>query len=218
MIEAERIVEALEAAFADVRAFIASLEPPAYPYDIDRELATEGEAVFGRHCSACHGTYGADPTYPNLVIDLETVGTDPAYARQAYDDGERFMNWFNESWYGERALARPAPGYVAPPLDGVWATAPFLHNGSVPTIAALLESGTRPDYWSRDPGAGEFDRQALGWHYVEHEQGKGGQKSEAGRERLYDTTLTGYSNAGHTFGDALTDAERTALIEYLKTL
>lgn len=209
-------VEALDAAFADVRAFIASLEPPAYPYAVDGELAVEGEAVFNDHCSACHGTYGENPSYPNLVIDLDTVGTDPAYARQAYDDGERFMNWFNGSWYGERAVARPAAGYVAPPLDAVWMTAPFLHNGSVPTIAALLDSGTRPVYWSRDPGAVEFDQDALGWHYVEHEQGRDGADTE--RARIYDTTREGYSNAGHTFGDVLTDAQRTAVIEYLKTL
>lgn len=211
-------VEALDAAFADVRAFIASLEPPAWPYAVDRSLAASGEAVFNNHCSACHGTYGDQPTYPNLVIDLDTIGTDPAYARQAYDDGERFMNWFNGSWYGERAVARPAAGYVAPPLDGVWMTAPYLHNGSVPTIAALLDSRTRPVYWSRDPAAPEFDRDALGWHYIEHEQGRDGQSTEAGRERLYDTTRTGYSNAGHTFGDALSDSERAAVLEYLKTL
>lgn len=211
-------VEALEPAFADVRAFIASLEPPAWPWDVDDALAARGETVFNDHCSACHGTYGENPSYPNLVIDLDTVGTDAAYARQAYDDGDRFMHWFNGSWYGERAIARPAPGYVAPPLDGVWITPPYLHNGSVPTIAALLESGTRPDYWSRDPDAGEYDREALGWHYVERDSGKAGAESESGRKKIYDTTRSGYSNAGHTFGDVLTDSERAAVIEYLKTL
>jgi mono/diheme cytochrome c family protein len=143
--------------FADVRAYIASLESPEYPYPIDTALADEGEEIFERACSGCHGTYGEGRDYPNLVIALEAVGTDPAYARQAVE-AERFIRWFNQSFYGQGAEARPAPGYVAPPLDGVWATAPYLHNASVPTIAALLDSSTRPTYWRLRPDPREYDQ------------------------------------------------------------
>lgn len=212
--EAERIDEM----FTHVRAFIASLEPPEYPYPIDDALAARGEPIFIEHCSSCHGTYGGDGEYPNRLVPLDVVGTDPAYARQAYDDSDRFMSWFNRSWYGELAEARPALGYVAPPLDGVWITAPFLHNGSVPTIEALLDSRKRPTYWVRSYDSRDYDPDALGWRYRELYYGKAGAVTERERKRIYDTTLYGYSNAGHTFGDELTDDERRALIEYIKTL
>ena len=45
--------------------------------------------------------------------------------------------------------ADPVPGYTAPPLDGIWATGPFLHNGSVPNLALVLDSTRRPTYWRR---------------------------------------------------------------------
>jgi mono/diheme cytochrome c family protein len=204
--------------FTNVRAYIASLEPPEYPFAIDTVLADEGETVFEAHCAACHGAYGESPSYPNLVVDLETVGTDPAYALKAYDDSDRFMDWFNRSWYGEIAEARPAPGYIAPPLDGVWATAPYLHNGSVPTIEALLESRRRPTFWTRSFESTDYDPDALGWHYKALDHGKKDTDDLELRRRIYDTTLRGYSNTGHTFGDALSEPERQALIEYLKTL
>ncbi len=211
-------VKTLDKMFVDIRAYIASLEPPEFPYPVDPALSAEGETVFNRECSACHGTYGSEARYPNLVVDLEVVGTDPAYALQAYDDGRRFMQWFNASWYGEKATARPARGYVAPPLDGVWATAPYLHNGSIPSIAALLDSRSRPTYWSHDFDSPEYDSRNLGWAYRVWDSGKAENSNRVEREVIYDTTLYGYSNEGHTFGDTLSDTEREAVMEYLKTL
>lgn len=210
--------KAIDAEFTNVRAYIASLEPPSYPFDIDETLADRGRAVFEKNCASCHGTYGKEGSYPNLVIDLETVGTDPAYARKAHDESDRFMDWFNQSWYGEISQARPAPGYIAPPLDGVWATAPFLHNGSVPTLRALLDSSERPTYWLHPSASPRFDENALGWKHRELDHGKNGAVDAEQRKRIYDTTLHGHSNAGHTFGDPLDDTEREALLEYLKTL
>ena len=210
--------EAIDGRFVHVRAFLAALRAPPWPFEIDAALAARGEAVFERHCSACHGTYGPGGTYPNLVVALDVVGTDPEYARQASDEAGRFMDWFNRSWYGEIATARPAPGYIAPPLDGIWATAPFLHNGSVPTLAALLDSKTRPTYWQRDFEQREFDRQALGWKYRALETGKDSIEDPQQRKQVYDTTLRGYSSQGHLFGDDLTASERDAVLEYLKTL
>jgi mono/diheme cytochrome c family protein len=202
--------------FTDVRAFIASLEPPAWPHDIDAALAGQGRAVFEAHCAACHGTYGEGWTYPNLLVPLEQVGTDPAYALQAVE-AERFIRWFNGSFYGGSAQARPGPGYVAPPLDGVWATAPYLHNDSVPSIAALLDSSTRPAYWRHLPER-EYDTATLGWRYEVVPHGKAGAADPAEARMIYDTTRHGYGSGGHTFGDVLSESERRAVIEYLKTL
>jgi len=203
--------------FSHVRAYIASLEPPEWPYEVEEELAAAGREVFASHCVACHGTYGEEWTYPNLVIGLEQVGTDPAYAEQAVE-AERFIRWFNGSFYGRTAQARPAAGYVAPPLDAVWATAPYLHNDSVPSIAALLDSRLRPTYWRHQASPRDYDRQALGWRYEALDAGKDAAPDERDARRIYDTTRRGYGNNGHTFGDALSQQERKALIEYLKTL
>ncbi|HYN79052.1 MAG TPA: hypothetical protein VES73_14820, partial [Lamprocystis sp. (in: g-proteobacteria)] len=139
--------QALDAWLVDVRAYLATLQPPKYPYVIDQSLAGPGDALFQSHCKRCHGTYGADWRYPNRVVALGTVGTDPALARAAYADYDRFRIWFQQSYYGESSQAAPALGYIAPPLDGVWATAPYLHNDSVPTLAAVLNSPARPTYW-----------------------------------------------------------------------
>jgi mono/diheme cytochrome c family protein len=213
------IEEAAEIAdwFKDVRAFIASLEPPAYPFPVEMELAAEGEQVFARVCAGCHGSYGAEQNYPNLLIDLETVGTDPAYARQAVES-ERFVRWFNRSFYGQGAEAMPALGYVAPPLDGVWATAPYLHNGSIPSIAAVLDSTQRPTYWQMRTEPRRYDPDTLGWRFDVLESGKEAVGDPELAKRIYDTTRHGYGNQGHTFGDTLSEQERRSLIEYLKTL
>jgi hypothetical protein len=209
--------QSIDAMFTDIRAYIAGLEAPQYPYAIDGALAEQGRAVFERQCARCHGSYGAEVEYPNLLVDLKIVGTDPAYALRMQESA-RFVDWFNQSWYGEIATARPAAGYIAPPLDGVWATAPFLHNGSVPTIAGLLDSGTRPTYWLRSFDSSDYDTEALGWRHEALPHGKEGARDPTRRKRIYDTTLPGYSNAGHTFGDSLGTGERRSVIEYLKTL
>lgn len=203
----------------DIRAYLASIEPPDYPFAVDRALAAGGRTVFEKHCASCHGTYGENAAYPNLVIEAKAIGTDPLLARAATDGSEeRFLRWAQRSFYGENAQLAPAPGYYAPPLDAVWATAPYLHNGSVPTIEALLDSSRRPKYWTRSFDSSDYDPRTLGWNYRELPHGKDGETDPGRRARIYDTTLPGYSNQGHTAGDALTDAERAAILEYLKTL
>lgn len=203
--------------FTHVRAYIASLQPPEWPFGIDAGLAAVGQGVFERNCAACHGSYGDDWSYPNLVISLEQVGTDPAYALQAVA-AERFLRWFALSFYGRTAQPRPAPGYVAPPLDAVWATAPYLHNESVPSLAALLDSSQRPTYWRHELEPREYDTDALGWRHEVLEHGKEGAADPSEARYIYDTTRHGHGNGGHTFGDALDEAERRALLEYLKSL
>jgi len=209
---------ALDARFVHVRAYLATLRPPAYPFPIDRTLAEAGRRLFEANCKRCHGTYGEGGRYPNRVVALEKVGTDPALAEGAYRDADRFLAWFARSFYGQLARAAPALGYIAPPLDGVWATAPYLHNGSVPTLEALLDSRKRPAYWRFAAERPSYDTRALGWEHQTLDHGKDGAMSWDERNRIYDTSLIGYSNQGHTVGDDFTDAERVAVLEYLKTL
>ena len=209
---------AIDAWFTDVRAYLLTLEPPPYPYEVDRPLAGKGEKLFKRNCKRCHGTYGEDEGYPNKVIALEDIGTDPELARASFEDADRFIRWFSASFYGELSRVEPALGYIAPPLDGVWATAPYLHNGSVPTVAALLDSTSRPRYWRFAAEEPDYDRETLGWAFDPVDHGKEGAMGWDERNRIYDTTLPGYSNQGHDFGDELSPMERLALLEYLKTL
>ncbi|AYN68088.1 hypothetical protein D1013_12255 [Euzebyella marina] len=213
--EMDKAVE-VDSKMPDVLAYIESLEPPVYPYSINTNLTQQGKLVFEEHCVKCHGSYGEDESYPNLLVALATIGTDPALSDRYSENSalnDYFFDWFNTGWFGsgDNALMLMAEGgYIAPPLDGVWATAPYFHNGSVPTIADVLNSTERPKYWKRSFESTDYDSDNLGWNYSE----------ESGNtdKYTYDTTLKGYGNEGHTFGDILTDSEREALLEYLKTL
>lgn len=212
---------AIDALFPNVRSYILSLEAPAWPYAVDAERAAAGKAVFEATCSTCHGTYDADPaneTFPNLVVAASEVGTDPSLIEMASQFADPLVNWFNASFYGQAGRFAPAKGFMAPPLDGIWATAPFLHNGSVPTLAGLLDSRTRPRYWTRTFDPNDYDPAAVGWVFTELDHGQAEAASASEATKIYDTTNIGYSNAGHTYGDALTTEERAALLEYLKTL
>ena len=207
--EAERIDER----FQDVLAYLMTLKPPAYPGKVDRQLSGRGARIFARRCASCHGTYGEEESYPNLLIHLDEIGTDPALARAAEAAFEGQVRAYNESWFGQgphAARLQPELGYVAPPLDGVWATAPYLHNASVPDLATLLNSSERPRYWRRSFEARDYDLSTVGWRYQV--------ESAGGHKHIYDTTLPGHAATGHTYGDALTNEERQALIEFLKTL
>lgn len=216
--------EAIASQFNNVHAFVRSVPVPKYPLAIDEALAAVGQGVFESECAGCHGTYGAteaDDTYPNLLLPLDVVGTDPVVAEGGTLWAPELVDWYNASYYGTitpMVPDDPWPGYAAPPLDGVWATGPFLHNGSVPTIALVLDSTKRPTYWRRaDYDSTHFDDSNLGWPYAEVGSGHDALAPEE-RKYVYDTTLFGHDNGGHTFGDHLTDHERAAVLEYLKTL
>jgi mono/diheme cytochrome c family protein len=210
--------------FNDINAYLESLRAPEYPFAIDEALAAAGAPVFAAHCAGCHGTYAeddADETYPNLLLPLAVIGTDPALAAGAAAELRPMVDWFNASYFGtilQLIVDVPFPGYVAPPLDGVWATAPYLHNGSVPTLAAVLDSASRPTYWKRkDFDSTHYDQSTLGWPFLATQYGQDGAPVSE-RKYIYDTSKPGHGNGGHTFGDALTAAERKAVLEYIKTL
>jgi mono/diheme cytochrome c family protein len=214
------VFEQEEATFRDIQAYILSLEAPKYPFDIDAKLAQTGHKLFAKTCAKCHGTYGPDWTYPNKIIPLKEIGTDTA---RYYGLPAKLGEYYNESWFAKEKLAATmtiaSDGYQAPPLDGVWATAPYLHNGSVPTLYDMLNSKSRPTLFTRSfrTDEGSYDQKKIGWKVQTFaEMPKTENPFE--RRKIYDTTQPGRGNQGHTFGDALTDEERWAIVEYLKTL
>lgn len=215
--------------FVDIHAYILSVEAPAYTRSIDPILAEEGKAIFEVDCAACHGSYaneeeqanGIEDTYPNLLIPLDVIKTDPVVAELGVVHSPQLVEWYNDSFYGQITQMvpnDPFPGYMPPPLDGVWATGPFLHNGSVPTIELVLNSSVRPDVWKRvSQDSSEFDEDALGWPFVSLPYSQE-EASEDEKSFVYDTSYWSQSNSGHEFGDHLSNSERRAVIEYLKTL
>lgn len=202
----------VDAHMPDVLAYIYSLQPPKYPKAINQSLATQGKVLFEAKCSGCHGTYREKVSYPNLLIPQSLIGTDSALYLSNYS-APQFVNWFNRSWFTQGAhpaRLEPFKGYIATPLDGIWASAPYLHNGSVPTLVALLKSELRPTFWSRNFDKPQYDYNKVGWVYTV--------EKTAANTSTYSTTLNGYGNGGHYFGDGLSEKERRAVIEYLKTL
>lgn len=196
----------------DMLAYIYSLEPPKYPAAINASLAKQGQQIFERRCAKCHGSYGDKESYPNLLIPQSVIRTDSLLSQSNYSHPQ-FVNWFNNSWFtsGDHpARLEPFNGYIAPPLDGIWSTAPYLHNGSVPSLEMVLNSKLRPRYWSRNFDNPEYDAANMSWKFVV--------EAKPGGASVYNTDRPGYGNYGHYFGDKLSNAERKAVLEYLKTL
>ncbi len=216
-------IKKAESIYADVLAYVRSIEAPRFPFEIDRKLADDGEELFRKHCSRCHGTYGDEESYPSRRIPLEEVGTDPVLAeasmRETPAHRHFLSSWFaRETWADAIERDHTVPGYQAPPLDGVWATAPYFHNGSVPTVAHVLDSDSRPRVWTRTyrTDKDDYDKARLGWKITVID-GDPPADAEAKRS-IYDTTLDGRGNMGHNFGDDFDRAERAAVVEYLKSL
>lgn len=214
-----------EPLFRDIRQYIMTMESPKYPFPIDHQKAAEGQKLFTANCVRCHGTYGASAKYPNKIIPLDEIGTD----RKRYDNiGQKFGDAYNASWFAQEETGNPAQkgypvsataGYQCPPLDGIWATAPYFHNGSVPTLAGVLNSRNRPRIFTRSYQTDEkdYDKTNVGW-IVQEVPPADPKLPGHERRKIYDTTQPGRGNAGHVYGDELTPEERSAVIEYLKTL
>lgn len=201
--------------FRNIQTFIESVQPPKYPHSIDQRLAESGRVLFEANCSSCHGTYGAKSTYPERVVPIEEIETDKVRFT-ALSKGYR--NNYAKSWltdYGKAKSLIEPEGYVAPPLDGIWATAPYFHNGSVPTLAGVLAPSQRPAIWQR--AAEKLDTIAMGITFKTLTKFPKG-LTAAERRLIFDTSKHGKSNGGHRFAEVLTAEQHNRIIEYLKTL
>ncbi|HEY6881449.1 MAG TPA: hypothetical protein VI299_25665 [Polyangiales bacterium] len=209
--------------FAHVEKFLEDkVATPKYEdfgHKIDKALAAQGEKVFLEACAKCHGTYSAndaDETYPNALVDLDEIGTEPTLATNHWI--YPVDTWYSKSWYAKQDLGAKivkTHGYLAPPLDGVFITAPYLHNGSVPTLEQLLDPSKRLATWTSNMSADDYDWDAVGWKDKPLDLDIWTLDQNFG---IYNTAEDGNSNKGHTYGAALTPAERKQVLEYLKTL
>jgi hypothetical protein len=202
------------ASLARIKSWIWTLKPPAYPFPVDANLATRGQALYQQHCAACHADHRfrdgviAEGSRVGTVVPIAEIGTDPyrlhsytaQFAANQYtlypDSAYRFTHF------------RKTDGYANQPLDGLWLRAPYLHNGSVPTLRDLLEPPEkRPRTFFR--GYDVFDPQRVGFiSTVASEPGKAFFR--------YDTSVPGNGNGGHLYGVNLADADKDAIVEYLK--
>ncbi|MCC6507876.1 MAG: c-type cytochrome [Pirellulaceae bacterium] len=203
--------------FEDVCAFIESVRPPKYPGSIDPVLSARGRLAFNEHCASCHGTYGAggQNKYPEKLIPIEEIGTD----RVRLDSlTPKHREHYGQSWFahfGKQQTWSDPQGYMAPPLDGIWASPPYLHNGSVPTLWHLLHPDQRPVVWTRTSIEMDPARIGLTVQELDDVPAKTNQRQ---RRQSFDTRGFGKGNGGHEFPNLLTEEERAAVLEYLKTL
>ena len=194
------------AAIQRVHDWILTLPPPTFPFSIDALRSTRGKTVYDAHCAQCHSFTGSKT---GTVEDIASIGTD-AYRLNSYtyvlatsqallfpDNEHRFQHFSKTN------------GYANVPLDGVWARAPYLHNGSVPTLADLLNPpAERPKVFAR--GYDVYDEHRVGFVTDTASAGASGS--------TYDTTIPGNGNGGHLYGIDLSSEQKLDLLEYLKTL
>ncbi|NET34205.1 MAG: cytochrome c [Cyanothece sp. SIO1E1] len=194
------------------RDWLLDLPAPAYPYEIDQDLASAGKAVYKNNCASCHAFEGA---YVGKVVPIEEIGTDrhrlDSYTYELASNQYTLFTGISYQGRDQRFRHfRKTHGYANHPLDGIWLRAPYLHNGSVPTLRDLLEvPENRPETFYR--GYDVFDPAKVGFvSDVAEENGK--------QYFKLDTNLLGNSNEGHLYGTKLSNAEKDALVEYMKQL
>jgi hypothetical protein len=146
-------------------------------------------------------------------VPIEEIDTD-RYRLDSYTRDLALNQSMLYAGYGDERFShfRKTNGYANMPLDGLWLRAPYLHNGSVPTLRDLLERAeNRPVTFYR--GNDLYDRERVG--FVADAGSDGGRSFF-----LFDTRLAGNSNRGHegrAYGTELSAPEKRALIEYLKS-
>ncbi len=202
------------AGIARIEAWLGTLEPPKYPYEIDQGLAQRGAPIYRHYCANCHGAGGRDFGGDRVgkVTPIAEIGTDPHRLDSYTYDLAVNQSTLYAGYPWRFTHFRKTFGYANMPLDGLWLRGPYLHNGSVPNVRVLLEpaSGRPVEFWR---GNDLYDRRNLG--FVSDVASEGGR-----RYFRFDTRRPGNSNEGHegaAYGTDLAAADKDALVEYLKT-
>jgi mono/diheme cytochrome c family protein len=229
-----------------IAAWLQDLPPPPNPVvkNAAHEVAA-GKDLYAHECQSCHGQPEQrwQGGRAGTVEPLAKVGTDPMRLRSyTYEFvSNQWTIGADHAWRFRHF--RKTNGYANMPLDGLWARAPYLHNGSVPTLRDLLaRPSTEPEDVLRKR-ANEL--RAAGDTAIAESVGEARHRNErpllffrgddlidpdnvgfvADRARegerkhaLYDTTTDGRHNSGHLYGTWLAEAQKQQLLAYLKTL
>jgi hypothetical protein len=188
----------------EIDAYLRQLSPPPYPFPVDQALAEQGRPLYEAHCAGCHAGEERD----NLV-PIDEIGTDrerlDTWTQEAADKANAVVLGFGI----DRGNMRKTEGYVGEPLDGLWLRAPYLHNGSVPSLRDLLRPADErtKTFWR---GYDVYDPRNVGFVC----QGPAAERVG----HFFDTAARGNGNQGHAYGTLLTAPDKEALLEYLKTL
>lgn len=197
-----------------MEAWLNDAQPPAYPYPVDEALAARGAPIYAEYCARCHGESGKSfaGEFVGQVTPIEQIGTDrhrlDSYSAELCANQNLLYAAYPEERFSH---FRKTFGYANQPLDGLWLRAPYLHNGSVPTLRDLLNpSGDRPKKFYR--GYDVYDPRNVG--FISNLAAENTRRYFA-----FDTALPGNGNAGHEgkiYGTELPPDAKDALIEYLK--
>jgi hypothetical protein len=192
-----------------VHEWLLDLAPPPYPFPIDLEKAGRGERHYLNKCADCHGyrkgfTWQGsvwEPRGTGQVVPIKDIGTDEHRLNSFSEELASRTTEIGKGKPWQFKHFRKTNGYVNQPLDGIWARAPYFHNGSVATLWQVLTPEERSASFYR--GSDAFDTAEVGFVF----EGPVARK----RGRLLDTTLPGNRNSGHSgpaYGTELPEAEK----------
>lgn len=207
------------AAIDRVADWLLDLRPAPSPYAGDPAMVEAGKGIYMAQCASCHGFQSPDGyvfegEYLGKVDSDTKLGADrsrlDSYTEKLRDYQLTLFKNVDGGKYQFRYF-RKTDGYANLPLDGLWLRAPYLHNGSVPTLADLLLSPERrPKAFVRgsdmlDPRKGGFAAPACA------------PGAKVAKGFCYDTSVRGNGNGGHLYGTDLPDRDKDALVAYLLT-
>jgi mono/diheme cytochrome c family protein len=189
-----------------VADWISGLTPPEFPPDrIDWSRVAAGRQTYQANCAQCHDFDGADI---GQVTPIDQIGTDRERLDSFTAELAARMNTLGTGQPWRFSHFRKTEGYSNQPLDGIWLRAPYLHNGSVPTLRDLLRPPEeRPSVVLR--GYDVYDFEDLGF------VSSGAEAEQAGFR--FETGERGNGEQGHVYGTGLSQQEKDDLLEYLKT-
>ena len=184
------------------------LQIPRYPFPINEAEAAKGKVLYKRHCASCHSFTGE---YVGQIVPYDEIATDRFRLDSYTLELSVNQNTLGAGEWWRFQNFRKTYGYANSPLDGLWARAPYLHNGSVPTLRDLLEpSEKRPATFHR--GDDEYDPKMVGFRSDRA-------VDDRGRKLFhFDTKVKANGNSGHEYGTKLKPEEKDSLVEYLKKL
>ncbi len=200
-----------------VADWLLTLRPPQSPHRPDPAAVARGRVTFMRDCAGCHGyqdgqSYVFSGARLGEVEPISGVNTDRGRLN-SYTERFRqvqLAEFFKGTDYQFKTFKK-TDGYANQPLDGLWLRSPYLHNGSVPTLADLLEPAQkRPTSFIR--GSDRLDGARGGFV-----AGPCDPPAVSANSFCFDTSRPGNGNGGHLYGTELPPAEKSDLLSYLLT-